>query len=266
MSHFSLNPPARQLLTLAGHQVEVAIIAPTQIPALVAEPRIVLLHEGLGSIDLWRDFPARLANRLAEPVLVYSRYGHGQSEPLNEARSIGFMHDEGQYALPDLLRQFSIEQAILIGHSDGASIALIHAASYPATTRAVVALAPHLFIEPICINAISQARRDFNSSGLAQRLARYHRDARRTFAGWSDVWLAPEFPVWNIEHEVAAIKCKVLAIQGEQDQYGTMRQIERIAELVSDTSMVKLQACKHSPHLEQTELVLTQIANFVASL
>ena len=264
----SSHQPAHQSVLLAKHQIDVAVFQPDAADASQSHrtPRVVLLHEGLGCIALWRQFPVDLAKLLGEPVLAYSRYGYGQSEVLAEPRQVDFMHDEAAQALPQLLDHFDIAQAILIGHSDGASIALLHAALQPDRTKAVVAMAPHLFTEPSGLSAIAQVRRDFDTTDLAQRLARYHRDPRRSFLGWSDVWLQPEFAAFNIEAQVAQIRCPVLAVQGRQDQYGTMRQIRRISELLPSAQRLELADCKHSPHLEQPTEVLSRIAQFIAEL
>lgn len=258
-------------LRLAGHTTEFKIFQPSdraqeRAPERARRLRIVLLHEGLGCVALWRSFPQALADRLGEPVLAYSRYGYGQSDVLTAARTVRFMHEEAGQPLIELREHFGLTAPVLIGHSDGASIALIHAGLQAGSVRAVVALAPHLFVEEFGLRSIRQARHDFDHSDLPTRLGRYHRDPKRTFDGWCDVWLADEFKAWNIEAEVARIDCPVLAIQGRDDQYGTLRQIERIAELVPDTRLVKIDGCRHSPHLEAGALTLESIAGFLATL
>lgn len=227
-------------------------------------PRIVLLHEGLGSVSMWRGFPEALAGSVGEPVLAWSRRGYGQSDPAeSDDWPDDFMHRQAREALPQLLDAFDIRQAVLVGHSDGASIALLHAAMHPARTAAVVAMAPHLFVEPVTVAEIADAVRAFETTDLPGRLARHHRDPVRAFRGWSGAWLRPSFLAWNIEAEVARIACPVLAIQGEDDQYGTMRQIERIAELHADTRLVRLADCRHSPHLDRPDEVIAAIRGFL---
>jgi pimeloyl-ACP methyl ester carboxylesterase len=227
---------------------------------------IVLLHEGLGSVSLWRNFPARLAEATGLPVLAYSRAGYGRSEPLSGARHVRFMHDEAERALPPLLAHFGIRRPLLVGHSDGASIALLHAARHPTIARGVVALAPHLFVEPVTLAAISAIAARFDDGELARRLARHHADAVATFRGWSDAWLSPDFQAWNIEADVAAIGCPILAMQGTEDEYGTMRQIERVEELAPDVRSIALPGCGHSPHMEAADRVIDEIRGFQATL
>jgi pimeloyl-ACP methyl ester carboxylesterase len=237
-------------------------------PAAVDSP-LVFLHEGLGSVSLWRDFPQALCKATDRPGLVFSRFGYGRSEPLSEPRSPRFMHQEAEHALPALLSAFGLVAPVLVGHSDGASIALIHAGRFPGEARAIVAMAPHLFVEPISIEAIARAAASYHRSngqagGLRERLARYHTDVDGAFGGWADTWLSCDFANWNIEAEVAAIRCPVLAIQGEQDEYGTMRQIDRIAELVPQARLLELEHCRHSPHLDRPDAVLAAITRFLA--
>ncbi len=252
---------------MAGYRLETCRFG-TQARRL----RVVLLHEGLGSVALWRDFPARLAARLDEPVLAYSRVGYGQSASPQEPRDVDFMHHEARVVLPALLQAFDIRNPILIGHSDGASIALILAGSTQAPSLAnsrpagVAVLAPHLFVEPVTVHEIAKVRDDFEASGLGERLARYHRDPAATFRSWADVWLSQAFLQWNIEAEVAAIGCPLLAIQGEDDQYGTPHQIQRLVQLSSQAKALMLPDCRHSPHAEQPDVVLAALTGFVAGL
>jgi pimeloyl-ACP methyl ester carboxylesterase len=230
-------------------------------------PTLVFLHEGLGSIRQWRDFPANVAIATGCRALVYDRYGYGQSDVLAEARrAVRFMHDEALRALPDLLESLAVEQPILIGHSDGASIALIHAgAGYQ--VRGVVAMAPHVFIEPVCLTSIDEAAHTFETTDLAARLARYHRDARKTFYGWADVWLDPEFKGWDIRDEyLPNIRCPVLAIQGYDDEYGTMAQLDDIARRVQGPcELLKLESCGHAPFRDQPAKTLDAVVRFVNS-
>lgn len=229
-------------------------------------PVLVFLHEGLGSVAMWRDFPDRLCASVGLPGLVYSRLGYGRSDPLPGARSPRFMHDEATGALPALLRALAIEQPVLVGHSDGASIALIHAGTCPGVARAVVALAPHLFVEPVCVESIAAISREYRQRGLRERLARYHDDVDGAFHGWSDVWLSEAFAGWNIEREVAASRCPILAVQGEDDQYGTMRQVDRIAELRPGTRLVKLPGCRHSPQFDRPDEVIAAVGAFLREI
>jgi pimeloyl-ACP methyl ester carboxylesterase len=232
------------------------------------KPVLVFLHEGLGSIRQWRDFPARVAAATGCRALVYDRYGYGQSDVLQEPRrAVRFMHDEALVALPDVLSSLEIENPVLVGHSDGASIALIHAGAGH-EVRAVVAMAPHVFIEPVCLSSIAGAKRAFETTDLPQRLGRYHRDARRTFYGWADVWLDPHFEAWDIrEDSLPNVRCPLLAIQGHDDEYGTMAQLDDIERRVAGRcELLKLERCGHSPHKDQPEKTLEAIARFVKSL
>ena len=229
---------------------------------------LVFLHEGLGSIRQWRDFPAKLAAATGCRGLVYDRYGYGQSEVLAEKRrTVRFMHDEALNALPEVLAALNIDKPILVGHSDGASIALIHAgAGHDA--RGVVAMAPHVFIEAICISSIRKATETFESTDFAEKLGRYHRDARKTFYGWADVWLDPQFGGWDIRHEyLPGVRCPVLAMQGFDDEYGTMAQLDDIERRVSGPcELRKLENCGHAPFRDQPQVVLSEAARFIRDL
>lgn len=234
--------------------------------AASGKPDLVFLHEGLGSIRQWRDFPAKIAAASGRRALVYDRYGYGQSDILREARrTIRFMHDEGLSALPELLKNLEIVNPVLIGHSDGASIALIHAGAGHAVSG-VVAMAPHVFIEPICLSAIENAKQDFASTELPQRLGRYHRDVKKTFYGWADVWTEGNFKSWDIRTEyLANIRAPVLAIQGEQDEYGTMQQLDEIARHVpAPCELLKVPDCGHTPFRDQPEKIAEAVLRFLA--
>src|SRR5258708_7275493 len=210
---------------------------------------LVFLHEGLGSIRQWRDFPARVAEATSCRALVYDRYGYGQSDVLTEAkRNVRFMHDEALIALPELLQSLAVENPLLIGHSDGASIALIYAGAGHAV-RGVVAMAPHVFIEPPCLNSIVAAAQAFETSDFGEKLARYHRDARKTFYGWADVWLDGGFKSWGIPDDyLPHINCPVLAIQGYDDIYCTITQLDELAARVEGTcELLTLEYCRQPP-------------------
>ena len=234
-----------------------------RIAAAVEGPTMVFLHEGLGSISQWRDFPDRIAQASGLPAVVYARYGHGQSDVLQQPHGVDFMHREALEVLPELLRQLGIDRPILVGHSDGASIALIYAGSgHP--LRCLVAMAPHVFVEDISIAGITAAKQTFETTDLPQKLARHHRDACKTFYGWNDVWLAPAFRSWNIERFLPAITCPLLAIQGQEDEYGSMAQVDAIARQAGGpVEVLKLEQCGHSPHKDQAEKVAQAVAEFV---
>ena len=232
------------------------------------KPVLVFLHEGLGSIRQWRDFPAKLAAATGCRALVYDRYGYGQSDVLAEPRrTVRFMHDEALTALPEFLSELHIENPILVGHSDGASIALIHAGAGHAV-RGVIAMAPHVFIEPLCLRSIDKAKVNFETTDLASRLGRYHRDARKTFYGWADVWLDPQFKGWDIRDDyLPGVRCPVLAIQGHDDEYGTMAQLDGIERRVAGRcELLKLENCGHAPFRDRPEETLEAASNFVKPL
>jgi pimeloyl-ACP methyl ester carboxylesterase len=231
-----------------------------------SETVLVLLHEGLGSIRQWRDFPEKLAAASGRRVLVYDRYGYGRSEVLKEEKAgVRFMHREALEVLPSLLHVLKIEHPVLVGHSDGASIAIIHAGSHP--VRALALMAPHVFVEDFNLASIRKIADTFESSGLKAGLAKYHTDPVKTFHLWADAWLDPEFRKWNIEEFLPRIACPVLAIQGEDDQYGTMAQLEAIERQVAGPcELLKLEKCGHSPFRDQPERVLESIVKFMKNV
>lgn len=229
------------------------------------DPPIVLLHEGLGSVARWRDFPARLAQRLERRVFAYSRAGHGRSEPPQQPRTARFMHEEGQEWLPDILDRAGIARATILGHSDGASIAIIFAATFPARADSLILEAPHVFVEQMSIDSIEHAKQRYETTDFAQRLGKYHDNPEAAFRGWNDVWLSSEFRSWNIEAYLPRISCPVLLIQGEQDQYGSLWQLESIARNVrGPVDAVVFPNCRHAPHREHTEWTLGVIKAFSA--
>lgn len=226
-------------------------------------PVMIFLHEGLGSLSTWKDFPGRVAHATGCNALVYSRYGYGQSDALRAARRVDFMHDEALKALPELLDKLEVQRPILFGHSDGGSIALIHAGGSGRPIAGVIAMAPHVVIEDISIKSIKAAKQTYETTDLKDRLGRYHAHPDSAFRGWNDIWLDPEFRNWNIEEFLPPIMCPVLAIQGEDDEYGTMQQIDLIARFASDVDLLKLTDCRHSPHLDQPGAVIEAVTRFV---
>lgn len=259
-----MTTPHSHFVLVQGHRIEVQELAPAQ--PVAGRPVIVLLHEGLGSIAMWRDFPRRVADSTGSPVVVYSRYGYGQSSPLSGPHGVRYMHDEALQSLPELLEQLGVQRPVLLGHSDGASIALIHAADARRPVAGVVAMAPHIMVEEVSVRSIAAARVAYETTDLRQRLARYHADVDSAFRGWNDIWLHPDFRAWNIEDCLPRIACPLLAIQGENDEYGTMEQIDRIGRLTPGAQRLKLPDCGHSPHKDQAEAVLTAVAEFVQNL
>ena len=243
-----------------GHRLEVQRIPGREHHVT----ELVFLHEGLGSISHWNDFPARVAAATGFPAVVYSRYGSGNSDLLEEPRPVTYMHDEALKALPELLAKLNLETPILIGHSDGASIALMYAAVHN-RVRGLVLLAPHVFVEDLSVQSIAEAKVKFETTNLAEKLARHHRDAARTFWGWNNIWLNPDFRRWNIEEYLPRITCPILVIQGLDDQYGTMAQPEAIArQSRGPVEILRLADCRHSAHRDQPDAVLDALARFVS--
>jgi pimeloyl-ACP methyl ester carboxylesterase len=228
---------------------------------------VVFLHEGLGSVDLWRDFPQTVLAACGRPGLVYSRYGNGWSDPLTEPRPVRYLHDEALQTLPEVLAANRIGRApLLVGHSDGASIAILHAgAGHP--VAGLVLIAPHVFVEPVAVTAIAANRDDFAGSDMAARMAKYHAAPEITFFGWADVWLSGGFRPWTIEEYLPAIDCPVLLIQGTEDEYGTERQLDAVASAVSGpVRRLMVDGAGHSPHLSHPEVVVPAVAQFIAEV
>jgi len=235
-------------------------------PSTSADATIVMLHEGLGSVAMWKDFPERVAKATACGVLVYSRYGHGKSGRLAEKRPVDFMHHEAKVVLPEILAQHDIQRPILLGHSDGASIALIYAGTWPERVRGLILEAPHVFVEEFGLRSTRAIRKLYESGDLPKRLSRYHDHVDEMFRGWNDIWLDPKFRDWNIEEYLGAITCPTLVIQGENDEYGTVAHVEAIQRQVSGAQALILPNCGHSPHRDQRELILDAISKFVGPL
>jgi len=245
----------------AGLRIEYEWVgaAPAEAPVLV------FLHEGLGSVAMWRDFPARLCDAAGLRGLVYSRPGYGRSTPRppGEHWQPDFMHGQAREVLPALLRALGVERPWLFGHSDGGSIALLYAAAFPEALRGAVVLAPHILVEDVSVASIERARATYLCTDLKQKLGRYHDDPDSAFWGWNDVWLSPAFRAWSIEEEIRSIRCPLLAIQGVDDEYGTLEQIRGIARRVPQAQLLELPQCGHSPHKDQPQAVIDAVARFV---
>ncbi|MDE1183831.1 alpha/beta hydrolase [Paraburkholderia sp.] len=235
-------------------------------------PLIVFLHEGLGSIDMWRDWPRALCERLKMRGLVYARPGYGRSTPRphHVRLPVEFMTSQADDVLPALLDVLQIDEAQrqrmwVVGHSDGGSIALLYAATFPEQLAGVVAIAPHVFVEDISVENIAAAKTAYEHGDLRARLARYHADVDSAFYGWNDIWLDPAFRHWRIAERLSTIRCPLLAVQGYDDNYGTMAQIDTIAEYVPHAQLTRLDRCGHSPHRDAPEALTDAIARFVLS-
>ena len=250
------SAPAHVQISRDGKQVslEYQLVAPER----TERPLIVFLHEGLGCIDMWRDWPTRLCEAANCRGVVFSRYGYGKSTPRekNEVRWPDYLHKETRETQA-VLQTLGFDKAplILFGHSDGGSIALLYAAMYPESVRAIAVAAPHIFVEDVTVQGIRDAVLAYNTTDLPQRLARYHRDVDSVFHAWTDTWQQPEFLDWNIEREIERIRCPVLAMQGVDDQYGTLEQVRGIGRRVTNTRVVEIPECGHSPHKDQPEVV-----------
>ena len=226
-------------------------------------PTMVFLHEGLGCVAMWRDFPQRVADASGCPALVYSRVGYGGSGPFREIRQPDYLHLEALRELPALLKVLEVGPTILFGHSDGGSIALLSAGLGDFDPVAVVAMAPHVLVEEVTVAGVRDALALYQRSDMVDKLGRYHRNPDAVFRAWTDIWLSPEFRDWNIENALPTIRCPVLAIQGEDDEYATMAQIDLIAQGAPDVELCKLADCRHSPHKDQPEAVIEAVRGFV---
>lgn len=248
-------------IEVAGHRLHYRLID----PHLEATP-IVFLHEGLGSIELWRDFPDQVVERSGHPGLVFSRYGYGWSDSLTEPRAVNYMHVEAAEVLPILVDRLLGRPPILIGHSDGASIAIIYAGSgHP--IAGLVLLAPHVFTEAEGINTIAAVHASFPGSEMSTKMSKYHADPEATFYGWADIWLSPEFGAWNLEPYLPEIGCPVLLIQSEEDEYGSLRQLDAIESQVGGSiERLMVSGSGHSPHLIDPEAVTAATVRFVAAV
>jgi len=217
---------------------------------------------------MWRDFPDRLSSATGCGALVYSRLGYGGSDPVHGPRSLRFMHDEALHVLPAIVERFQIKDLILFGHSDGASIAIIYAGSGRRPLRALVLEAPHVFIEPVCIESIRRIANEYETTPLRDRLARYHgANTESMFKSWTEVWLSPEFPAWNIEEYLPAITSPVLVVQGEEDQYGTLKQVEAVLTHVAGPAQsLVLPDCGHAPHSQHPDEVLDAASRFLRQI
>ena len=257
-----MSVPEEVYLFVDGKQLEIAWYN----PAALQKTTLVFLHEGLGCTAMWRDFPAKVAAATGCRAFVFSRLGYGRSDPCRLPRPIRFMHDEGLTVLPEILKVAGIDDYILIGHSDGGSIALIHAGGTPATgLRGVITEAAHVCCEPLTTQSIQQAKTAFLDGELRHRLEKYHgANTDNAFWGWNDVWLHPEFSHWNIESYLPGIRVPVLAIQGEDDHYGTRAQIDTMAQQVGGgIEVVMLSDCGHAPHRDQEGIALSTMKAFI---
>ena len=254
-----------RFVDVCGHRLEYADIPAHQVD----RPTLVFLHEGLGSVSMWRDFPARLAGHTGCRTVVYSRFGHGRSSPQRKPHGVRFMHEEALEIMPALFDALAIDHPVLIGHSTGASMALIFAGAGRWPVEGVVAMAPLCFVEEFNLESIRNAREVFTTTDLEQRLSRHHDNAQAVFYAWNDIWLHPDFKAWTILDSLPGIRCPILAMLGEDDEYSTPAQIDAIAKgavNASDVQLLRLADCRHSPHKDQPATVIDAVTLFLDRL
>lgn len=252
-----------QRLVVGRGEIELVDLPATRGAGRLAP--LVFLHEGLGSLGLWRGFPRDVHAATGRRTIVYSRHGYGGSAVVTEPRGVDYMHHEALTVLPELLDRLEVERPVLVGHSDGASIALVHAGSdRTGEVAALVLLAPHVIVEDESIRGIRAARAAFLDTDLEDRLARHHRNAAATFWGWNDIWLSDEFRSWDITDVLGGVRCPVLAVQGLDDEYGTVRQLDLIeAGVPAPVERLHLAGCGHAPHLERPEETTAAVVGFL---
>ena len=255
-------------LNAAGHRLRARRLSHPRGSRAKASPVLVFLHEGLGCIKLWRDFPAALVEATGLDGLIYDRWGHGKSAPLEVRRTHRYLHDEAFDSLPEVLQQCGVEDAILIGHSDGGTIALLYAARYSQGLRGIITEAAHVFVEEVTLEGIRETVKHYDSGDLKERLARYHGDNTETlFWAWADTWLDPGFRDWNVESYLPPVTAPLLAIQGVDDEYATRAQVDAIVGQVSGAARPLLvPKCGHTPHRQARDLVLQAMAAFIETL
>ncbi len=264
MSNFNWSDDERGSLTVDGMTLEYQCHGPSPR----AMPTIVMLHEGLGCIELWRDFPKKISEATGYGVFVYSRPGYGKSDCENSPWSLDYMAYHAKFVLPKVLNELSLKKFLLLGHSDGASISALYAGNIEDhRLLGIILLAPHFFAEDICIASIEEATISFNEGGLKEKLEKYHINASYCFTGWSQTWLDPSFRSWDITDCIDYFRVPVLAIQGEDDQYGTMRQLDEIAaRCYSPLIQLRLKNCRHSPQFDQSYKTVSAISSFCERL
>jgi pimeloyl-ACP methyl ester carboxylesterase len=264
MGNFEWAPGEPGHFQIDGTQLEAVCYGPAPQDA----PTIIMLHEGLGCVALWRDFPQKVAAETGLGVFVYSRAGYGASDPARLPRPLNYMHQEAENVLSKVLDAIGFKSGILLGHSDGASIAAIYAGTREDhRVRGLILIAPHFFTEEMGIASIEAARLAYEEGGLREKLSKYHKDVDNAFIGWNAAWLDPKFHEWNISEVIDYWRIPVLAIQGKDDQYGSLAQIEEIeSRIYSPFDVVILEDCKHSPHLEASDRVISEVGEFVERL
>jgi pimeloyl-ACP methyl ester carboxylesterase len=264
MKAFSWGEGRAGFVVANGKRLEAVAYGPQ--PA--AAPTIVMLHEGLGCVALWRDLPEKLAARTGLGVFVYSRAGYGRSDPVDLPRPLDYMTREARFSLPEVLDAIGFRRGVLLGHSDGASIAAIYAGAHDdERVEGLVLIAPHVFTEPSGLASIAEARLAYVAGDLHRKLAKYHAHVDSAFLGWNRAWLDPSFEAWNIEEYVDRWQVPSLLIQGADDQYGTIAQTEAIERRTpAPVESLVLDGCRHAPHLEKPQATLDKVAAFCARI
>ena len=264
MTKFSWKHGEPGFLTIADKRLETTCFGPRPQEA----PTIVLLHEGLGCVELWRDFPEKLAEMTGYGVFVFSRAGYGKSDPCELPRPLDYMEREAKDVLPKVLDAIGFEHGFLLGHSDGATIAATYAGLVPDyRVRAVAMMAPHFFTEEVGLNSIAAAKVQFETGDLRNKLAKYHKDVECAFRGWNDAWLHPDFKSWNVSEVIDHLRIPALVIQGREDEYGTLAQVEEVEDRAySPVDVVIIEDCGHSPHLDQSDKTLAALVDFAMRL
>ncbi len=262
-----MNTSDRKRVTANGHELFYTFLNEKSMES--GKSWLVFLHEGLGSVAQWLDFPLLVSNNTGCPALLYDRYGYGESEPLKEPRNHDYLEQEALKALPDVLTALKIEEPVIpVGHSDGGSIALLFAAHFPEKVAGIITEAPHVMVEEISLAGIREAVSFYKSGVLKELLAKYHGERTDSmFFGWADTWLSFEDIGWNFEHLLPNIKAPLLAIQGEDDQYGSAAQIDSIVDKVSGPAeKFMIPHCGHIPHLEARADVLQKMTGFIQQI
>lgn len=259
---WSASPKTR--LSVSGTSLEYACYGPPPDRSAT----IVMLHEGLGCVARWRDFPKAVAERTGLGVFVYSRRGYGQSDPADLPKPLDFMAREAVDTLPEILDAIGFQRGVLLGHSDGATISAIYAGSVQDhRVRGLILMAPHFFTEPMGLQEIARTRDSFDTTDLADRMKKFHQDPVGAFRGWADTWLDPGFRAWNVSEVIDYLRVPVMVIQGREDQYGTLAQVEEVQERsYAPVDVMILENCRHAPHQDQPERTLDAIAEFVERL
>lgn len=246
-------------LEFPGGELEVL-----DIPGADAASPLLLLHGGLGSVGLWDQFPYRLSAATGRRTVAFSRHGHGYSAPPRKPRTTRFMHEEARDVVPELIARLELQDPVLVGHSDGASIALIYAASH--RVPALIAIAPHVFVETVCVEEISRARQQYVEGDLRSKMEPHHGNPNAAFFGWSEVWLDPDFRAWDIRDLLTRVTAPLLLIQGEDDQYGTLAQLDEIERLAPGPVQRLHLNCRHAPFIQRPQQTVAAITRFLSRL